>query len=563
VSFFIWRKIMGLFNSISNKIAKSIAKKKSVKLTSYGQQKVKEQARKQLGVDKYVKPAAPKKVGPTLANAMSLPKTSKSVSTKPSSDKKKTIGPSIPNKSGNSGGGSKSSNTSSLLNPYSSMSGTLASSAAPSNILLNPNAKYGINTPMTSSISTSNPSWLSPQKVYADTGNVSGLQNLVSGIGPGAWADKPAVKLLKLLGNVNPLAFIAGNALSTERKVSEELGGNPQSVQDAMGLSSDILTPEVQKAYEEAQKDAVSKGYVDQYGAADMGRYMTAEATEPAPDAGGTPPSGGTGTEGTGTLAGIDTSAGTAWDPSNMPTGEEVFGALKKGMTAEQAAAMDAAIAEYDRQRALLQNQLGFAQQQRQNALDTYGNQYNDVVSQIANARTNAERDTEVGRQNVFDIAQNTQRSNRNVLRSLGILSSSAAGEMLNKPYTEASKQVGSMENQLIQRKKELDDLKIQKDAEFATNVRDLETNYSKMIADIQADIRYTEADKIAAVNQLTAAAQTRYAELQQAQLNWNNQLAAQQQQFALDIARMNAYSGNSITPEMSGILQSSMAVKV
>jgi len=81
------------------------------------------------------------------------------------------------------------------------------------------------------------------------------------------------------------------------------------------------------------------------------------------------------------------------------------------------------------------------------------------------------------------------------------------------------------------------------------------------MISDIQADIRYTEAEKIAAVRELTAAAQTRYAELQQAQLNWENQLRAQQQQFALDMARMQAYSG--ITPDMSGILQNSLVGRV
>ena len=222
---------------------------------------------------------------------------------------------------------------------------------------------------------------------------------------------------------------------------------------------------------------------------------------------------------------------------------------------------MDAAIAEYERQRTLLQNQLTYAEQQRQNALGTYSNQYNDVLSQLANAKTNAERDTAVGRQNVFDTARQTQRSNRNVLRSLGILSSSAAGEMLNKPYTEASKQAGNMENLLLQKKQELDTLKVQKDSEYANSIRDLETNYAKMISDIQADIRYTEAEKIAAVRELTAAAQTRYAELQQAQLNWENQLRAQQQQFALDMARMQAYSG--ITPDMSGILQNSLVGRV
>lgn len=557
---------MSLWNAVKKAVKKVTTKKKSTYNPT--PQSVKDKARQSLGVDKYIKPTEPKKVNSTLAKSMpyvSLPKTSKSVSTQSSGDKKKSNNSSNSKKSSV---GSKSSNTIySLTNPFApqkayASTGALASSNTPSSNVLNPNASYGLTTPMTSSASTTTNPGLSYQSSQNPDWNVVRTQ----GLGEGAWRNNALVTALRN----SPIGIFNkwGNILSTERGITENAldflnkvplvsaiapEANYTSVQQATNTMPVETTPEYKQAIDEATIAASEQGVdVNKY-LEDQWRAMTASL----------PYAGGTGTEGTGTLAGIDTSAGTAWDPSNMPTGEEVFGALKKGMTAEQAAAMDAAIAEYDKQRALLQNQLGFAQQQRQNALDTYGNQYNDVVSQIANARTNAERDTEVGRQNVFDIAQNTQRSNRNVLRSLGILSSSAAGEMLNKPYTEASKQVGSMENQLIQRKKELDDLKIQKDEEFATNVKDLETNYSKMIADIQADIRYTEADKIAAVNQLTAAAQTRYAELQQAQLNWNNQLAAQQQQFALDIARMNAYSGNSITPEMSGILQSSMAVKV
>lgn len=233
---------------------------------------------------------------------------------------------------------------------------------------------------------------------------------------------------------------------------------------------------------------------------------------------------------------------------TGLPNAWDVFGAAYDASNDSEKAQLAQIMAEYDRQQALYNNQIKFLGEQKTNQLGTYNTQLQGVLGQIDTAGQNAERDVERGTQNVYDTAKGTQRSNRNVLRALGILGSSAGGEMLTKPMDEASKQSGIMQEELGARKRELDTMKIQKQEEFANAVKDLETNYTKLVSDIQIDQRYSNASKMAAIQQLNAATQQRVNELQQAEMNWKYQLAAAEQQFAMDLAKMQSYQG--ITPD-------------
>lgn len=243
---------------------------------------------------------------------------------------------------------------------------------------------------------------------------------------------------------------------------------------------------------------------------------------------------------------------------TGLPNAWDVFGAAYDAANDSEKAQLAQIMAEYDRQQALYNNQIKFLGEQKTNQLGTYNTQLQGVLGQIDTAGVNAERDVERGTQNVYDTAKGTQRSNRNVLRALGILGSSAGGEMLTKPMDEASKQSGIMQEELGARKRELDTMKIQKQEEFANAVKDLETNYTKLISDIQVDQRYSQASKMAAIQQLNSATQQRLAEIDQAKMNWQYQFAQAEQQFAMDMAKMQSYQG--ITPDYKNLQGYSLA---
>lgn len=380
-----------------------------------------------------------------------------------------------------------------------------------------------------------------------------------TGIGEGSWKNSDFVKALS--SSKIPLFNQWGRVLSQERGITEGAldflnkvpvvkglvpDANYTSVQKATNSYNPVeITPEYEDAINKATIAASEEGVtLDEY----LNKQYTALLSDNPTD-GGNITGGGT--------PGTVLDQGT-YSVTDAKTGEEVFGSLKEGASEEQVAQINALIAEYDRQQALNQNQLAYLGNQRQTALDTYGNQNKELMSQIATAKTNAERDVETGKQSLYETAQGTQRSNRNVLRALGILGSSAAGEMLTKPNTEAAKQVGNLQTQLVQRKKELDDLAIQKQNEYAVNVKELEDNYAKLVSDIQIDSRYNEDEKLAAIQNVNAAYSTRAAELDQAMLQWNQDIQTQAQQYALDIARMQAYQG--ITPDYTSLYNSKVS---
>ena len=332
---------MGLFNSISNKIANAIGKKNSVKLTNYGQQRVKEY--KAAGIDTSKKISSP------------LPQTTKSIAAEKKDQKKSSSSKSSSSKSSSSKSSSnKSSNKSSntlytLTNPFATQkayasTGSLASSNAPS-MGINSLPNGAITTPMTSSIATS--SLPQQSKATPSYGDV-----LLHGYGKGAWADTVIGKILKAAGYINPVAFIASNIIGKERGITENYGGEMNSVQEALNIQPTTLTQEGQDAYKEATEKATELGYVKDDGTPDTTAYLEdvyRTMLKDLPTDDGTPAPAGA-------LAGTVTPVGSAWDPNNMPPGDEVFASLKEGATAEQAAAIDAAIAEYDRQRASTNN---------------------------------------------------------------------------------------------------------------------------------------------------------------------------------------------------------------
>lgn len=207
---------------------------------------------------------------------------------------------------------------------------------------------------------------------------------------------------------------------------------------------------------------------------------------------------------------------------------------------------------QYDRLRAEAEQQLPFIQNERNRSLSNLANEMTGVQNTITRQKeaTQQNRESQIG--DAGQIAQQTQRSNRNTLRALGILNSSAAGELLSKPMNEFDKVRSTIIQESTRRFNELDDFLNQKTAEHANLVAQIEDNYSRIVGQIQNDLRFNERERADSIRSVNAALQARLAEIQQSQASWQNEIQAMKANLSNQLGSINSY--NQITGDMSGI---------
>ncbi len=180
---------------------------------------------------------------------------------------------------------------------------------------------------------------------------------------------------------------------------------------------------------------------------------------------------------------------------------------------------------EYDRNRSNLEMQLGQAGTARQQGLSSLQSAVDEYGNLIGTQKTQAQQSADKQIQSAGSAARQSQAKSRNVLRALGILSSSAAGDILSKPMTEFATQKADINLQTQQRIQQLDDAFRQKTSEHANLVAELENNYNNLISQIQNDLRFSDRERADAVRQANAAVSSRLNEIKLAQANWQNQV--------------------------------------
>ena len=107
---------------------------------------------------------------------------------------------------------------------------------------------------------------------------------------------------------------------------------------------------------------------------------------------------------------------------------------------------LEQTLGEYDRYAEEARAQSTNLDTQRTSALGSMENTLSRSKAEATAAKGEATSATLSAKNKALGTAQDVQRSNRNVLRALGILSSSAAGEMLNKPMQEFGSQAADLE---------------------------------------------------------------------------------------------------------------------
>lgn len=186
---------------------------------------------------------------------------------------------------------------------------------------------------------------------------------------------------------------------------------------------------------------------------------------------------------------------------------------------------------QYDRTKSDLESQLGYLGSQRSQGMQALQNALSGFQNQVGRARTSAGEETDRAISEAASTAQETVRSNRNTLRGLGILSSSAAGDILSRPTQAFDVERANLKRQFTSRLSELDDYLNQKSSEHALAVQQLESNYANLVSKIQRDLRFNDRERADAVREAQAALSYNIAQIQlqqqQAEQLYNQQMAS------------------------------------
>lgn len=197
----------------------------------------------------------------------------------------------------------------------------------------------------------------------------------------------------------------------------------------------------------------------------------------------------------------------------------------------------------YDYNAEQARNQLSSLGTQYQQGVNEANTGFENIKGQIG--KTKKQNLSEIDRQiqSAGSTAQQTQMKNRNILRALGILNSSYAGESLQRPMEQFAQQRNDLMTAAQTRSQELDDLLTQKTAEHQNMLAGLRSNYDNLVNQVNTDLRFNDrqrADAIKAVN--SALSQSLY-NIQQQQQSIAQQVANQKTQLQQALASVNAYT--------------------
>lgn len=216
-----------------------------------------------------------------------------------------------------------------------------------------------------------------------------------------------------------------------------------------------------------------------------------------------------------------------------------VFDQLKAAMEAGNQAEYDRISGEYNNYRDTLNQQLTTTAADEQNAYGKLDTQQQGVETDVTKQKQVAEENVATEISKAAGQARDTQRTNRNVLRALGILGSTYAAEALQKPMNAFDQNKAELTKWGMDRLKELDTYLTQKKDEFTNTKNEIMTKYADLKAKIQGDIRYSENQKMVALQAARAGAQQNLAQLQQSKATYDQQIESNRQALTTQIAQL------------------------
>ena len=247
------------------------------------------------------------------------------------------------------------------------------------------------------------------------------------------------------------------------------------------------------------------------------------------------------------TSTGGDQTLGASTANTGGNTGNEIFNTQSENAKDQSALDLEAALKEHDYYAQLGQGQITSLGEQQANALGALGQNYGLAQGQATTAGAEATSDTQSAKNKTLSTAQGVQKSNRNVLRALGILSSSAAGEMLNKPMNEYAKQAADLEQGLIRRKDVIKDWLLARTAEFQQATAQTTQKFNDMVNQINTDLRFNAGQRADAVKQASAALKTTLANIETQKLNYQQTANQYASNILAQIAQLRIQQGEKV----------------
>lgn len=266
-----------------------------------------------------------------------------------------------------------------------------------------------------------------------------------------------------------------------------------------------------------------------------------------------TPPPPGDGTSGTGSgglLSGQVLGSSTVGGDNGQQSAEDAARAWYDAQVASESAA-------YDRNAALAQGQISEAGNQEKDALSILESVLSKAGTRRDEQKAESGKLTESAIGEAGSTARNTQRSNRNVLRALGILNSTYAADKLQEPTNQFDVERARLVRGNIDNFKKLDDWYNERFNEYQSGVKSVKQQFATIVDKINTDLRFNGEDRLAALKAANAALQTRLAsigtEFKQIAQNVDNA----KMNFATQIA--NLYLSQNPQANINGILSSAM----
>lgn len=218
------------------------------------------------------------------------------------------------------------------------------------------------------------------------------------------------------------------------------------------------------------------------------------------------------------------------------------FGLAEDSARQQNDAELQSALSGFDYNKSALEGQLGQAGSQKDTLLSQIETGLGSARSQAESSTKRAEESTSQNTQDALTTAQEVQRKNRNILRSLGILNSSAAGELLSKPLNEYDTQRARLMTALQQRKEDIDIWVQERVSEAQSAKENIIQQYQSIVSNIQNDLRFNDRQRADAVRAAGAALSQRISELKLAQANWNSQYQSANNELLAASKTLNDY---------------------
>lgn len=230
----------------------------------------------------------------------------------------------------------------------------------------------------------------------------------------------------------------------------------------------------------------------------------------------------------------------------------------------------DAAQSGYDSELSAANSALDYERGNLLSSLDSLGRQKADSLSsletdlkgintEVGAQKTRSQQATDEAIGQAGSIARTTQAKNRNVLRALGILNSSAAGTELSKPINEFDQERARLVRGNLDRIKQLDDFYLQKVDEGKQAAREIDSQYTDLVGRIQNDLRFNDRQRTQAVKDATAALNTRKSEIATTLVNYQNQVKQLKGNFAAQLAELKLAADPTADP--TGIMNTGLSL--